>query len=143
MPIKLDPHISLPDAWVSCVALPMLTVSHSPRCNEMWMQHSVCAGTEISFHISRMGRLGATCDLDFWPLTYDIYMTQFLCQLPISGWRNHDIKFSYCDLWPMKKYPPPSSPPLAGRAPGSWLVVTFVLRLAGALTWLWGWTLPF
>jgi len=98
-PIKLDPHINFPDAWTSYVALPMLTVFHSPRCNEMWMQYSVCAGTEISFLISRMGRLGATCDLDLWPLTYEIYMTQFLCQLPISGWRNHDINYYFISLF--------------------------------------------
>jgi hypothetical protein len=40
-PIKLDPLISLPDAWDSCVALAMLTVSHSYRCNEMWRQVSI------------------------------------------------------------------------------------------------------
>ena len=37
----LDTHV--------CVALAVLTVSHSHRCNEMWMQDSVYVDTEISF----------------------------------------------------------------------------------------------
>jgi hypothetical protein len=48
-PIKLDPLISLPDACDSCDALALLTVSHSHRCSEMWMQYSVCVDTEVCF----------------------------------------------------------------------------------------------
>jgi len=48
----LDTHV--------CVALAMLTVSHSHKCNEIWMQDSFYVGTEICFSYGlRQRRFGA------------------------------------------------------------------------------------
>ena len=43
-----------------CIALAMLTVSHSHKCNQIWMQDSVYVGTEICFSYGlRQRRFGA------------------------------------------------------------------------------------
>jgi hypothetical protein len=70
MPIKLDPLISHPEAWEFCVALAMLTMSHSHRRNEMWRPVSICLRTKICFSYAlwkrRCGTFGLrsspTCD---------------------------------------------------------------------------------
>jgi hypothetical protein len=49
MPIILFPLTNLPDAWASCVALAMLTVSHSHRYSEIWRQDSISLRTESCF----------------------------------------------------------------------------------------------
>ena len=49
--MNLTPLISLRDAWASCVDLAMLTVSHSPRYNEMWMWIRFMLAQEAVFHI--------------------------------------------------------------------------------------------
>jgi len=48
-PIKLDNLINLTHAWASFVAVAMLTVSHSHRCYEMWIQYSVYVDKEFFF----------------------------------------------------------------------------------------------
>ena len=61
-PIKLEPLISLPNDWASCVVLPMLVVSHSHRWKGIWIQDSFYFNTRICFSYAfrkrRCGFLG-------------------------------------------------------------------------------------
>jgi hypothetical protein len=78
--IKLDPLTNLPDAWASCVALAILTVSHSQRCNEMWRQDSVSLRTENCFSMFRCIPYVFSSDLQFFkyaPIFHSIFILIF------------------------------------------------------------------
>ena len=87
-----------------------LSPSPNPNFPTRSLLNAVCPPRRN--HVSRLGRLGEVCDLDLWPLTYDTFMTQFLCQLPVSLWRNPDINILPSHpRWPLTYNTIPRPPP--------------------------------
>jgi len=103
-----------------------------------------------------MGRVGEMCDLDLdlwpWPMTHPWRNSSGRWLLVNDAIMIQIPRMTY-DTFPVPRPPPPAlltmcwaftwvEPP-ARRALCFWLGGALALQLAGALTWVWGWTLPF